>query len=475
MTEVAPARKSAEQNHQRITLLATSMSYVLVILDTSIVNVALENISRDLRTDVTGLQWVVTAYVVSFASLVLSGGALGDIFGARKIYTIGLVLFTMASLISGCAPSLSVLIAGRILQGAGAALLVPNALSLIRHAYPDDTTRAKAIASWASSGGVAQVLGPLAGGLLLAVFDWRSIFFVNVPICLGGIWLTLSIDRQSGDHGGRRLDLPGQLSAAFAMILLIATLIEGRELGWSNSWILATIALSVLSVLAFVIIERKSKSPMLPLFLFSKPVFSWVSFIVLLGSAVFFGMLFVLNLYFLQGAGYTPLQTGMAMLPLALFATTGNVASAKLAHMIKPMSLMLAGAAFRLIGFAGIALASTGFSYPLIALPLLLIGLGSGLSNPMAISVMLSTTDKKYSGITSGISTATGQLGASIGVAIFGAFLADAHRIAEGTRLAATISVAANALAILIVWHLWRQSDRAPAGHQAAASGAAPN
>jgi DHA2 family methylenomycin A resistance protein-like MFS transporter len=288
-------------------------------------------------------------------------------------------------------------------------------------------------------------------GCVLTVFDWRSIFFVNVPICLGGIWLTLKIDGQTGDHGSRRLDLPGQLSAAFAIILLIVALIEGREFGWSSSWILAATALSMLSALSFVIIERKSKYPMLPLFLFSNPIFSWVSFAVLLGSAVFFGMLFVLNLYFQQGAGYTPLQTGMAMLPLALFATTGNIASARLAHMINPLSLMLAGAAFRLIGFAGIALASTGFSYPLIALPLLLIGLGGGLSNPMAISVMLSTTDKKYSGITSGISTATGQLGASIGVSIFGAFLADAHRIADGTRIAATISTASTALIILIV------------------------
>jgi DHA2 family methylenomycin A resistance protein-like MFS transporter len=150
----------------------------------------------------------------------------------------------------------------------------------------------------------------------------------------------------------------------------------------------------------------------------------------------------------------------MAMLPLALFATTGNLTSARLAHMISPMGLMIAGAAFRLIGFAGVAVASAGFSYPLIALPLLLIGFGSGLSNPMAISVMLSTTDKKYSGITSGISTAIGQLGASIGVAIFGAFLADAHRIADGTRIAATISTALTASIILIIWHLWRQRDR---------------
>jgi MFS transporter, DHA2 family, methylenomycin A resistance protein len=449
------------KSRQHLTLFATSISYVLVILDTSIVNVALDNISTDLGTDVIGLQWIVTAYVVMFASLVLSGGALSDIYGAHKIYMIGLILFTVASLVCGCAPSLSVLIGGRILQGIGAALLVPSALSLLTHAYPDKIARAKAIASWASWGGVAQVLGPLVGGLLLSVYDWRSIFFVNVPICLIGIWLTLKIDRQTGDFGNRRLDLPGQLSGAFAMILLIVALIEGRELGWSNNWILAAIALSVLSALSFVIIERKSKSPMLPLSLFSNSIFSWISFTVLSGATAFFGMLFVLNLYFLQGAGYTPLQTGIAMLPLALLATTGNLASAKLAHIISPMKLMLAGAAFQLIGFAGIALAVSGFSYPLVALTALLVGLGGGLRAPMSTSVILSTVDKRYSGITSGVSMATGQIGAAIGVAIFGALLADANRIADGTRTAAIISAALAALNILIIWYLWRQSNRA--------------
>jgi DHA2 family methylenomycin A resistance protein-like MFS transporter len=172
-------------------------------------------------------------------------------------------------------------------------------------------------------------------------------------------------------------------------------------------------------------------------------------------------MLFVLNLYFLQGEGYTPLQTGLAMMPLALLATMGNLASAGLAHMIHLIRLMIVGSAVLLIGSAGITLASTGFSYPLTALALLLIGFGGGLRTPIATSVILSTVDKKYSGITSGISTATGQLGASIGVAIFGAFLANPYRIADGTRIAATISAAANALAVLIIWQLWRRRKRA--------------
>lgn len=446
---------------QRITLLATSISFVLVILDTSIVNVALESISQGLATDVTGLQWVATAYIVAFASLVLSGGALGDIFGARKIYMIGLVLFTVASLICGFAPSMSALIAGRILQGIGAALLVPCALSLLTHAYPDDTARAKAIASWAAWGGAAQVLGPLVGGLLLAAFDWRSIFLVNVPICVVGIWLTLRIDSHISDHGSRRLDLPGQLSAALAMILLNAALVEGGNIGWDNSWILAALMLSALSTLSFVIIERTSISPILPLSLFANPVFSWICFTVLISAAIFFGMLFVLSLYFLQGAGYTPLQTGLAMLPFALFATAGNLASARLAHRINPMGLMLVGSALRLIGFAGLGIWGVDVIYPLIALELILMGFGSGLGTPMTISVLISTVDKKHAGVASGISRAIAQLGSAIGVAVFGAFLADTHHIADGTRLAAIISTVLTAFVTLVIWHLWRQRDRA--------------
>jgi len=441
-----------------MTLLATSTSFVLVILDTSIVNVALESISQGLATDVTGLQWIATAYVVAFASLLLSGGALGDIFGARRIYMIGLVLFTIASLISGCASSMATLIAGRILQGIGAALLVPCALSLLTHAYPDDTARARAIASWAAWGGAAQVVGPLVGGLLLAVFDWRSMFLVNVPICVVGMWLTLGIDGHLGDHGRRRLDWPGQLSAALAMILLNAALIEGARVGWGDRWIVAALMLSGLSTLSFVIIERTSSSPILPLSLFSNPVFSWICVTVLLSSATFFGMLFVLSLYFLQ-SGYTPLQTGLAMLPFALLATAGNLASARLAHRISPMSLMLVGSAVRLIGFAGLAFGGADVFYPLLALELILMGFGSGLGNPMTISVLISTVDRKYSGIASGISRATGQLGSAIGVAIFGAFLADPQHVSDGTRLAASISTASTTLVTLVIWCLWRQRE----------------
>jgi DHA2 family methylenomycin A resistance protein-like MFS transporter len=448
-------------NHQRLTLFATSISYVVVILDTSIVNVALSKISQGLGTDISGLQWIVNAYVVAFASLLLSGGALADMFGARKIYILGLAIFTVSSLLSGCAPSLPLLIAGRILQGIGASLLVPCSLSLLMHAYPDTKERAKAIASWTSWGGAALVLGPLAGGVLLAVFDWRSIFLVNVPIGLIGIWLTLKTDSHVSDHGGRRLDLPGQLSAATAIILLTAALIEGAQYGYNTIWIVGAFALSALSALSFVVVERKIRAPMLPLFLFANPIFSWICYIFLSGSAAFFGMLFLLSLYFQRVAGYTPLQTGIALLPLSLFVMVGNITSARLAHKIDPMSLMFAGAAIRLVGFAGAAFASTDYSYLLIAPQLLLIGFGGGLGSPMSTSVFMSTVDKQYSGIASGVSRATGQIGSAIGVAIFGAFVADMHQIAQGMRMAAAISAAITASIVLIVWYLSRRSSRA--------------
>ncbi|ASL48951.1 Multidrug resistance protein Stp (plasmid) [Burkholderia sp. AD24] len=448
-------------NHQRLTLFATSISYVVVVLDTSIVNVALTRISQGLGVDVNGLQWIVNAYVVIFASLLLTGGALGDMFGARKIYMLGLALFTASSLLCGCAPTLPLLIAGRILQGVGASLLVPCSLSLLTHAYPDAKERAKAIASWASWGGAALVLGPLAGGALLAAFDWRSIFLVNVPIGLLGIWLTLKTVSPVDNRGSRRLDLLGQMTAATAMILVTAALIESSEYGYGDKWALGAFALAAVSALAFVVVERKARAPMLPLFLFANPVFSWICYIFMSGSAAFFGMLFVLSLYLQRVAALTPLQTGVALLPLSLCVMAGNIASARLSHRFDPMNLMFAGAAIRLVGFAGVALVNTAYSYVLIAPLLLLIGFGGGLGSPMSTSVFMSTVDRQYSGIASGVSRATGQIGSAIGVAIFGGFVADTHQIAQGMRMSAAISSVLTASIVLAVCYLFRLSRRA--------------
>lgn len=450
-----------ESSHQRMILLATSISYVVVILDTSIVNVALAKISQGLAIDVAGLQWIVNAYVMVFASLLLTGGALGDMYGARRVYMAGLFLFTLASLVCGCAPTMAVLIAGRVLQGVGASLLVPCSLSLLTHAYPDGRARAKAIASWASWGGAALVFGPIAGGALLAIFDWRSIFLVNVPIGLCGVWLTLRTPVQTDDHGARRPDVAGQASAATAIVLLTAALIEGNERGWRSGWIVGALALCAAAAVCFIAVERRARAPMLPLFLFRDPTFSWVAYIFMSGAAAFFGMLFVLSLYFQEAAGYTPLQTGIALLPLSVCVLVGNMTSARVSHRIDPMTLMLAGAAIRFIGFIGLAFVGTGYAYVHTAPALLLIGFGGGLGSPMSTSVFMSSVEKQYAGIASGIARATGQIGSSIGVAIFGAFVGNLREVAQGTRFAAIVSAFLTASIIIVVWRLTRQRQRA--------------
>ncbi|MFM0617427.1 MFS transporter [Paraburkholderia nemoris] len=438
------------RNDPRMILLATSIGSVIVMLDTSIVNVALERISQDLGGGVTDLQWIVNSYVLLFASLLLSGGALGDVFGARRVYVTGLVVFTAASFVSGCAPGIWVLIAGRVLQGIGAALLVPCSLALLTQTYPNGTARAKAIASFSGWGGVALVIGPLVGGLLVTVFDWRSIFLVNVPFGLAGIWLTLRTGHQATEHGSRRIDLAGQSSLAIAIILMTTALIEGAKLGWGSTWVIAAFAIGLVSACAFIVIERRSRSPMLPLHLFSNSTFSLICYVFLSGATAFFGMLFVLSLFFQQGRGYTPLQTGFALLPLSVGVVIGNTASGKLVSRFDPLRLMLMGSGIRLIGFTTMIFAGTEISRPVIEAQLLLVGLGAGLGSPMSTSIFMSTVGRSYTGIASGIARSTGQVGSAFGIAIFGSLLPAAHDSSEALSVAAFLAAAVTASILAI-------------------------
>ena len=220
------------REQQRRVLWATSISYVVVILDTSIVNVALERIGASLAGGVAGLQWVVNAYTLTFASLLLSGGTLGDRLGARHVYMAGLAVFTVASLWCGAAPSLALLTLGRVLQGMGAALLVPASMALINGACRDARERAAAFGVWAGLGGVAMAAAPLLGGVLIGLVGWRSIFLLNVPVCVAGIVMAARVAPQPRPGAPRRLDLAGQAVAIAALALLNAAIIEAPSRGW---------------------------------------------------------------------------------------------------------------------------------------------------------------------------------------------------------------------------------------------------
>src|SRR3984957_4975198 len=248
-----------------LTLAAMSLGYGVVQLDVTFVNTALDSIGTSLGGGVAELQWVVSAYTIAFAAFILTAGALGDRVGAKRIFMAGFAIFTAASVACALAPDAPLLIPARSGQGLGAAILVPNSLALLSHAYPDEKQRGRAVGIWAAGASLALTAGPLVGGALIALVGWRSIFFVNLPIGLAGLWLSWRYASETPRSPQREIDLPGQLAAIAALGCLAAAIIEGGTLGWSNIFVIAGFVASAILATGFIINERRSPQPMLPL------------------------------------------------------------------------------------------------------------------------------------------------------------------------------------------------------------------
>jgi DHA2 family methylenomycin A resistance protein-like MFS transporter len=444
---LAQWRSSREQ---RLTLAAASISYIIVILDTSIVNVALERIAVDLATNVAGLQWIVNSYTLTFASLLLSGGTLGDRLGIRRTYMLGLALFTLASAVCGLSPSFAWLLAGRVLQGVGAALLVPCSLALLHHAYPDFTARSKAIALWAGCGAVALAAGPLVGGLLIDLFDWRSIFLVNIPIGLMGLGLTSLANEVQHQRSPRQFDLPGQLMAIVGLGSFVSALIEGPSFGWRSPVIVGDMMVAIVAWASFLVIESRRREPMLPLAFFHDPPFSAVAFISVIGMGCFFGLLFVFSLYFQQVRGYSPIETGVALLPFTVAVSCGNMLSGHFAKTCGPRFLIIAGSLTQIAGYLGM-LAAAGASYLALALPLVAIGLGSGIRTPASATALMATVERSRSGIASAVLNVSRQVGVAIGVAVFGALISGPLHLVDGMTVCLWIATCLTAVGAFVV------------------------
>src|SRR5258708_3788983 len=243
---------SLHTSRSRLTLIGSALGFAVVLLDVSVVNVALDAFRVGFSTNVAGLEWVVNAYTLIFAALLLMAGALGDRFGARKVFLAGFVLFAAASVACGLAPTLATLVMARIVQGAGAALLVPNSLSLIQQAFPVQEERSRAVGWWGAAGGIALAAGPVAGGFLVAYFGWRSIFLINLPIGLIGLAITLRYAPPSPANSHRSLDLPGQVVAVVALAALAMALIEAGHLGWTSPRIIIAMLIALIAAAAFI-------------------------------------------------------------------------------------------------------------------------------------------------------------------------------------------------------------------------------
>lgn len=453
-----PARPKCESSHgggdlaTALTLAAMSLGYGVVQLDVTIVNTALNSIGASFGGGVSELQWVVSTYTIAFAAFILTAGAIGDRIGAKKVFMGGFALFTAASVACAIAPTSAILITARAVQGLGAAILVPNSLALLNHAYPDDTSRGRAVGVWAAGASLALTAGPLVGGGLIALVGWRSIFLVNLPIGAAGLWLTWRYASETALSARRELDLPGQILAVVALGALAGALIEGGGQGWSSAWVISGFVLSGVSALLFVWQEQRAAQPMLPLALFKRRIFALTSLVGLLINVAFYGLIFVFSLYFQSVNGWSPLATGLAFVPMMGAVLPVNLLAPRVAEHIGAPATIAAGALVAALGCVLLLGIDRGTSFGAICAQLIALGGGLGLLVPPLTSALLGSVDKSRSGIAAGVLNSTRQTGSVLGVALFGSLVGRADTFVAGAHASLVISAVLLVVAGATIW-----------------------
>jgi DHA2 family methylenomycin A resistance protein-like MFS transporter len=419
----AQADAQAQRGRQRLGFFAICLAYCAIILDGSVLNVAVPTIRHDLGSPMAGAQWVLDGYTLPLAALLLTAGALGDRIGMRRMLLGGIALFTVASAACAAAPDIGALIAARAVQGVGAAALLPATLAMIPHLFASRAQQARAAVTWVAAGTVSVAAGPLVGGLLIDAFGWQSIFLINLPVgavSAGLAWTTIAeTPRQRA-----RVDQAGQVTAAAALGLLTTALILGGSAGWAAPATLGTLAAGIAASLAFWVAERYGRHPMLPLAFFADRVRTVAVISAGLMGFVFYGTLFVMSLYFQQLRGGSPGAAGLALLPL----TGGSAVSPLLLY--RPLSrrfghrvLLAAGFTGCALGTATLAWGGPGAPYPVALAGLLLTGSGSTIAFSALTSLLMSSVPAGQSGLGSGLQNTARQSGALLAVSVMGSVL----------------------------------------------------
>jgi EmrB/QacA subfamily drug resistance transporter len=417
------ARIFAEETRKWFTLAAVSFGLFMIMLDNTVVNVALPAIQSDLEADLSELQWVVTGYALTFAALMLIGGKVADAYGRRLVFVVGIAVFTLASLWCGLAGSSDELIAARVLQGVGAALMNPATLSIIAATFPP-RQRGTAIGIWAGVSALALAIGPLAGGLITEHVHWSWIFFVNVPVGVAAIAASYLFIDETRDETHERLDVPGLATSGIGLFALTYALIEANTYGWGSTRILGSFAVAAVMLLAFVLLERHQRAPMLPLDLFRNRTYTGANLVVLLVALAMFGIFFFMSLYMQNVLGYSAVQTGAAFLPMTILIILVAPIAGRTSDRIGSRGLLTAGMvliAVQLVYFSQLGLHATLWNL----LPAFLVG-GVGMALTMTPSAAAATrgvsVDK--AGVGSAVLNAARQVGGSLGIAIMGAIVA---------------------------------------------------
>ncbi len=412
------ALRTLDSPNGRWIIAATVLGSGMAAIDSTVVGIALPTIGREFHSTFGALQWIVTGYALSLAALLLLGGWLGDRYGRRLIFCIGVVWFVVASAACALAPDVDVLIVTRVLQGAGAALLTPGSLAIIQSAFVDDD-RGSAIGTWSGLGGVATAVGPLLGGYLIAAASWRWIFLINLPI--GAIVLAVSIrhvpESRNPELSGRP-DLAGAALAVLALGGITFGLIEGPSIGWSSPSVTVMVVLGILAGLAFVLAERTRANPMLPLAIFQNMQFSAANAVTFVVYGALGATLFLLPIELQVVNGYSPLESGLALLPLTLIMLMLSARSGRLAHRIGPRLPMSIGPCLVGAGMVLLARSPEASSYVVGAFPgIVVLGLGLALTVAPLTATALGSASDNHSGVASAVNNCVARLGGLIAVA----------------------------------------------------------
>src|SRR5437867_1376878 len=415
-TEASPSSRATARWVLAATILGSSMAFI----DGTVVNVALPVLQESLNASVSSVQWVVEAYSLFLASLVLVGGSLGDRFGRRRVFAIGIAVFAASSAACALAPDVRFLVAARAVQGVGAALLVPSSLAILGSAF-SSRERGRAVGTWSSLTAIAGVIGPVAGGWLVQVASWRAVFFVNLPIAAVILAIALRKVPETRNPSAGRLDLPGALLATIGLAALIYRLIEAPGAGWGDPRVWGSLATGVVALAAFVFVEARRDHPMMPLDLFRVRAFAGANLLTLFLYAALSAAFFLLPFELIQAQGYSPSEAGAAILPLIVLISALSRLAGMLADRIGPRVLLTVGPATAAAGFFLLAVPHPDARYVTALLPALsILGLGMAMTVAPLTATVLNAVGEKDTGTASGINNAVARVAGLLAIAVFG-------------------------------------------------------
>ena len=420
-------------NRNRWTLVAVGLATFMTYLDNNIVNVAIPDIQRELGLSTAGIEWVVSAYILTFAGLLLAGGRLADAFGRRRLFLVGLAIFTASSLFAGLAGGAATLIAARALQGIGAAAVTPTTLAIISATFTDPRERNAAVGIWGGVGALALAVGPVLGGLLTQHVSWEWIFWINVPVGIATMGLGAWAIRESREDEARRLDLPGLALSAVSLFALTWALIEGHDRGWTSTGILSAFGVAAVAALAFVAVERRVAEPMVDVSLFARREFSGGIVALMLWAFGLFGIYFFTSLY-LQGVlGFSPTKAGTAFVPMAVLMAFSAVVSDRVAARFGAYRSTAVGMVAMGLGIGSVALLGKDASFLQLMPGFAVIGIGGGLTIPLTATV-LGVMPTSQAGVASAVFNASRELAGLLGITVIGAVLTSrqGHALAAG-------------------------------------------